>query len=84
MVKSVELVGLPKRPLSMHPQKFAMWLFIVSVVMTFAALTSAYIVRQADGNWLEFQLPGIFRINTILIFASSLCMQWARNEETAK
>ncbi|MTI33277.1 cytochrome c oxidase subunit 3 [Xanthovirga aplysinae] len=77
MVKSVDMVGMPKRPLAMHPQKFAMWLFIVSVVMIFAALTSAYIVRQAEGNWLEFQLPGIFQITTILIVCSSLSLQWA-------
>lgn len=66
-----------KMPLSMHPQKFAMWLFIVSVVMVFASLTSAYIVREADGNWLEFQLPSLFYINTGIILLSSFTMQWA-------
>ena len=32
-----------------HPHKFAMWLAIGSIVMMFAGLTSAYIVRQGPG-----------------------------------
>lgn len=67
----------PKATLSMHPKKFALWLFIVSIVMLFAALTSAYIVKQSDGNWLSFELPGIFAINTVIILISSLTMHLA-------
>ena len=67
----------PKPTLSMHPKKFALWLFIVSIVMLFAALTSAYIVKQADGNWLSFELPGIFAINTVIIAISSVTMHLA-------
>ncbi len=54
-----------------------MWLFIVTVVMIFASLTSAYIVRQAEGNWFEFQLPPIFYINSGIILLSSFTMHWA-------
>ena len=36
---------------SMHPQKFAMWLFLVSVVMIFISLSSAYIVKKSIGEW---------------------------------
>lgn len=67
----------PPRPLSMHPQKFAMWLFIVSVVMIFAALTSAYIVRQAEGDFLVFSMPTIFYISTLVILLSSASIHWA-------
>ena len=70
-------IAEPKPTLSMHPQKFALWLFIVSIVMLFAALTSAYIVKQSDGNWLSFDLPGIFAVNTIIIAISSLTMHLA-------
>lgn len=63
--------------LSMHPLKFALWLFIVTVVMIFAALTSAYIVRQSEGNWLIFELPNIFLYNTIVLVASSVTMHLA-------
>lgn len=67
----------PEATLSMHPKKFALWLFIVSIVMLFAALTSAYIVKQSDGNWLSFELPGIFAINTVIIAISSVTMHLA-------
>lgn len=67
----------PEATLSMHPKKFALWLFIVSIVMLFAALTSAYIVKQADGNWLSFKLPNIFAVNTVVIAISSITMHLA-------
>lgn len=51
---------------------------MVSIVMLFAGLTSAYIVRQADGNWLTFDLPAAFYISTILIIASSGTVWWAQ------
>jgi cytochrome c oxidase subunit 3 len=71
------IVEEPKKPLSMHPKKFGMWLFLASVVMLFAALTSAYIVRQAEGNWVYFELPQVFYSTTIVILLSSVTMQWA-------
>ncbi len=74
---SVEVVRDTKATLSMHPKKFAMWLFIVTVVMIFAAMTSAYIVRQSEGNWLEFDLPPAFLITSGVILLSSITMHWA-------
>ncbi|MFT5480370.1 MAG: cytochrome c oxidase subunit 3, partial [Bacteroidia bacterium] len=58
----------------MHPKKFSLMLLIVGMCMLFAALTSAFIVRQAEGNWLEFALPAQFWYSTIGIVASSLTM----------
>lgn len=63
--------------LRMHPKKFAMWLFMVSVVMLFVAFTSAYIVKQSDGVWLDFELPALFDYTTVLIVLSSVSMHWA-------
>ena len=54
-----------------HPHKFAVWVGCGSILMMFASLTSAYVVRQAAGNWLEFQLPGIFKMSTLVILLSS-------------
>ena len=64
-------------PLSMHPKKFAMWLFMVTVVMIFAAFTSAHIVRQAQGNWQVYELPTRFLTNTGIIILSSVFLQIA-------
>ena len=57
-----------------HPKKFAMIAACASMVMLFSGLTSAYVVRQAAGNWLEFQLPSLFFVSTIVILASSLAL----------
>ena len=43
----------------------------------FAGLTSGYIVRQADGNWVVFELPQVFYLSTVFIILSSASMQWA-------
>src|SRR5690554_2392643 len=66
-----------EQPIAMHPKKFAMWLFMVSVVMVFAGLTSAFIVRQSEGNWLQYDLPGIFWFTSGTIVLSSISMHWA-------
>jgi len=60
-----------------HPHKFTLWVAMGSIVMMFAGLTSAYIVRQAGANWLEFDLPPIFWVSTAIILASSLTMHLA-------
>lgn len=62
-----------------HPLKFTLWLLIISIIMMFAAFTSAYLVRRAEGNWLEFDLPNILLINTVIIALSSVTMQLANN-----
>lgn len=56
----------------LHPHKFAMWLAIASIVMMFAGLTSAYMVRQAQGQWRHFQMPDVFWVSTLAILASSV------------
>lgn len=73
----IKIVEEPQKPLSMAPKKFGMWLFLVSVFMLFMSLTSAYIVRQADGNWTIFDLPSMFWLTTVVILLSSVTMQWA-------
>ncbi|HRO42428.1 MAG TPA: cytochrome c oxidase subunit 3 [Flavipsychrobacter sp.] len=55
-----------------HPQKFAMWVALGSIAMMFAGLTSAYVVKQASGNWRSYHLPDVFWISTIAIVLSSV------------
>lgn len=62
-----------------NPQLFGLWIAMASILMMFAALTSAYIVRQAAGNWLEFKLPDLFFISTVVILVSSVSLQMAFN-----
>ncbi len=60
-----------------HPHKFAVWVGCGSILMMFASLTSAYVVRQSAGNWLEFSLPNIFKVSTVVILLSSLTLHLA-------
>lgn len=62
---------------SMHPQKFAMWLFLVSVVMIFISLSSAYIVKKSVGDWLYIDFPSLFQVTTAIIILSSVSMHFA-------
>jgi cytochrome c oxidase subunit III len=60
-----------------HPHKFALWVGVAGIIMMFAALTSAYVVRRAAGNWYEFRLPDIFWFNTAVILLSSLTIHFS-------
>ncbi len=64
----------PKR---IHPHKFTLWVAIGSIVMMFAALTSAYIVKKNQSSWLEFDLPRIFWYSTFTILLSSVTIHLA-------
>ena len=77
MRAEMKLVENANRPLAMHPKKFALWLFMISIVMIFASLTSAYIVKRGDGNWRVFELPQMFYYTSIVIIVSSITMQLA-------
>lgn len=59
------------------PKKFNLWLAIIGSAMLFAALTSAYIVRRAEGNWNAFLIPQQFIYSTVIVILSSITMQWA-------
>ena len=38
-----------------HPHKFTMWVAIGSIIMMFAGLTSAYIVKSNQPGWHELK-----------------------------
>ncbi|WP_300601467.1 heme-copper oxidase subunit III [Niabella sp.] len=61
----------------LHPHKFALWVAIASILMMFAGLTSAFIVKSNQAGWRTFSLPNIFWVSTVLILASSLTMLMA-------
>lgn len=61
----------------MPTSKLLLYVAIGSIIMLFAGLTSAYLVRQAEGNWLKFDLPQLFWVSSGLILLSSITMNWA-------
>jgi len=54
-----------------HPHKFTLWVGIGSLLMMFAGLTSAYIVKRNQANWQTFDLPQFFWYSTVAILISS-------------
>lgn len=60
-----------------HPHKFTLWVGIGSILMMFAGLTSAYIVKRNQANWTTFELPMAFWYSTGVILLSSLTMMLA-------
>lgn len=58
-----------------HPHKFTLWVAIGSIIMMFAGLTSAYIVKRSQANWTMLEIPVIFWFSTITILLSSVTMQ---------
>ena len=61
-----------------NPQKFVVWLLIISIIMLFAGLTSGYIVRRGTGeDWISQALPLYFTVSTIIALVSSITMYLA-------
>ncbi len=61
---------------TIHPKILFLWLAMISITMTFAALSSAYLVKKGDLLFLQ-KLPSIFNYNTIIIILSSVTGQIA-------
>ncbi len=54
-------------------KKMMLWFGIVSLIMSFGGLTSAFIVSSSREDWLnDFELPNSFFVSTIIITFSSL------------
>ena len=71
---------LPNVALSERPERSetGVWIGIFAIVMTFAALTSAMIVREGVAlDWRHFQLPKILYLDTLVLFFSSWTLETA-------
>ncbi len=61
------------------PASTGIWVGLFAITMTFAALTSALIVRQgASLDWRHMALPSILYLNTVLLLGSSVTLEIAR------
>ena len=60
-------------------KKMMLWFGIVSLIMSFAGWTSAFVVSSSRPDWLKnFQLPSGFIISTIVIIISSITFLLAK------
>lgn len=69
--------GVPEQRKKIHPHKFTMWIAIVSILMMFAGLTSAFIIKSNLVGWRTIKMPQIFWLSTAVILISSFTIQWA-------
>jgi cytochrome c oxidase subunit 3 len=51
-----------------------LWVAMISMVMFFAGLTSAYVISMKRDDWVSFDLPQAFYVSTFLIMASSITL----------
>jgi cytochrome c oxidase subunit 3 len=51
-----------------------LWISIISMVMFFAGLTSAYVISMKRDDWVSFDLPQAFYVSSFLIVASSITL----------
>lgn len=58
-----------------HPHKFTLWVAIASIIMMFAGLTSAFIVKSGQANWQGVETPTAFWFSTAVMIASSITIQ---------
>lgn len=63
------------------PASTGMWVVLASITMTFAAFTSALIVRQGgSSDWKHLTLPPILYLNTLVLIVSSVTLEAARRQ----
>ena len=61
-------------------KKMMLWAGMISMTMTFAGLTSAYVVSSQRSDWkIEFNFPSLFYWSTLAIILSSLTF-WVSKE----
>src|ERR1035438_868662 len=61
------------------PANTGIWVGLAAITMTFAAFTSALIVRQGSAqDWRHITLPPVLYLNSLVIIASSFTLEIAR------
>lgn len=61
------------------PASTGIWVVLAAIGMSFAALTSALVVRKGGStDWRHFTLPSILYFNTLLLIASSVTLEVSR------
>ncbi|WP_203294422.1 cytochrome c oxidase subunit 3 [Luteirhabdus pelagi] len=66
-------------------KKMMLWFGIISLGMSFAGLTSAYVVSKERPDWLtDFEIPQAFYISLAVIILSSATMHWAKKSIQAE
>jgi cytochrome c oxidase subunit III len=68
-----------RRDYSPPPSSTGIWVGLAAITMTFAAFTSALIVRQGTAPLVHITLPPVLYLNTLVIIASSITLEKSRH-----
>ncbi|MDR9486863.1 cytochrome c oxidase subunit 3 [Salibacter sp.] len=69
-----EIEDQEKKETRRKSAKPLLWVGMVGILMAFAGLTSAYLIRHSDSDWVSFELPDSFFISTASILLSSIAL----------
>jgi cytochrome c oxidase subunit 3 len=69
-----EIEDQEKKETRRKSAKPLLWVGMVGILMAFAGLTSAYLIRYSDSDWVSFELPDSFFISTASILLSSIAL----------
>ena len=78
--------GLPRtaQKYTPPPASTGIWVILAAIGMTFAAFTSALVVRKGGAtDWRHFTLPSILYWNTLVLLASSVTLEFSRKRVAA-
>jgi cytochrome c oxidase subunit III len=66
------------------PASTGIWVVLAAISMSFAALTSALVVRKGGAiDWRHFTLPSVLYLNTVVLLASSVTLEVSRRRVAA-
>ena len=65
--------------LAAAPQKTALFFFLGIVTVLFGLFFAAYYIRMALDDWRPLPEPGLLWLNTAVLAAASVILQWTRN-----
>jgi cytochrome c oxidase subunit 3 len=78
MSKKIDLTEGSEEEKTNRAKKNMLWFGIISLTMSFAGLTSAYVVSKERPDWIStFEIPQAFYISLALILASSITIHFA-------
>lgn len=76
---TMNLTEGPEEAKIIRAKKNILWFGIISLTMSFAGLTSAYVVSKERPDWIaNFEIPPAFYISLVLILISSLTIHLAK------
>jgi cytochrome c oxidase subunit 3 len=71
--------GLPEYRVPGRTYQLGMWFALAGIVMLFSAFTSAMVVRRGMAfDWVSIAVPRLLWVNTGILLASSLTLEFSR------